>query len=100
MHFSAAGETSGAGPAFNVRDFGARGNGAILETRHLQTAIDACARAGGGEVLLPAGHYRSGTLFLRSGVTLHLGKDAVLSASRDLSNYPRVSPKLRSRTDN
>jgi polygalacturonase len=70
-----------------------------METRHLQSAIDACARAGGGEVLFPAGCYRSGTLFLGSGVTLHLEKNAVLSASRDLSDYPRVSPKLRSRTD-
>jgi len=99
-HFANADPTSGAVPTFNVHDFGARGNGAALETHHLQNAIDACACAGGGQVFFPAGHYRSGTLFLKSGVTLHLEKRAVLSASRDLTDYPRVSPKLRSRTDN
>ena len=100
IHLSAAGQTSGARLVFNIRDFGARGNGATLETYRLQNAIDACARAGGGEVLFPSGRYCSGTLFLRSGVTLHLEKNAVLSASRSLTDYPRMSPKLHSRTDN
>jgi hypothetical protein len=84
----------------NVRDFGARGNGARLETGRIQNAIDACARQGGGLVVFPAGQYCSGTLFLKSGVVLHLEEGALLTASRDLANYPRVSPGFRSYTDN
>src|SRR5205814_2423499 len=85
--FTAAAQSAALRPIFTVRDFGARGNGAALETRRLQTAIDACARAGGGQVLVPAGRYRSGTLFLRSGVSLYLDKHAVISASRYLAEY-------------
>jgi polygalacturonase len=100
FYFPAAAQPTGTRPVFNVRDFGAQGNGAALETYRLQNAIDACGRAGGGQVLFPAGRYCSGTLFLRSGVTLRFEKDAVLSASRNLADYPRVSPELHSRTDN
>ena len=54
----------------NVRDFGARGNGQDLDTTAIQTAIYACAQAGGGTVVIPAGHYVIGSLFLRDHITL------------------------------
>jgi polygalacturonase len=41
----------------NVREFGAVGDGNVLNTGRLQDAIDACARAGGGTVRFPAGIY-------------------------------------------
>jgi polygalacturonase len=84
----------------NVREFGARGDGKVIETKSLQRTIDACANAGGGKVVFPAGRYLTGTLFLRSGVTLLLEKDALLSASINLSDYPRMIPAVRSYTDN
>lgn len=84
---------------FNVRNYGAKGNGAVWETKSLQAAINACAQSGGGKVYLPAGTYLTGTLFLKSGVTLFLAKGAVLSASVSLSDYPRLTPALRSYTD-
>jgi alpha-L-rhamnosidase len=49
----AAATTGQAG--FNVRDHGAAGDGTHLDTRAIQEAIDACARAGGGTVFFPAG---------------------------------------------
>ena len=49
----------GASAVYSVRDFGAVGDGATLDTRAIQTAIDTAAAAGGGEVVLPAGTYPS-----------------------------------------
>ncbi|MBI3191501.1 MAG: glycoside hydrolase, partial [Pedosphaera parvula] len=63
---------------FNVRTFGARGDGSHLDTQALQKAIDTCAQSGGGTILFPAGTYLSGTLFLKSRVALHLDSGAVL----------------------
>jgi polygalacturonase len=84
---------------FNVRDHGAAGDGTHLDTRAIQEAIDACARAGGGTVFFPAGAYLSGTIVLKSRVTLHLDAGAVLLGSQDLRDYPSFVPALRSFTD-
>ena len=69
-------------PAINARDFGARGDGRAKDTRAIQAAIDRAA-ASGGTAHLPPGDYLSGTLHLRSGVTLRLDAGATLIASRD-----------------
>src|SRR5947207_14738579 len=57
---------------YNVRAFGAKGDGAALDTAAVQSAIDACARDRGGTVLIPAGDFVVGTIELKSNVTLHL----------------------------
>ncbi len=75
---------------FNVRDYGALGDGQALATPGLQAAIDACSRAGGGTVHVPAGHYVTGPLTLRSDITLHVGAGATLLASEDVSDYPVI----------
>lgn len=85
---------------FNVRHFGAKGDGAQADTQSIQAAIDACATAGGGTVLFPAGSYLAGTLFLKSHVTLHLEAGAVLLGSKNLGDYPSTIPETRSYTDN
>ena len=72
---------------FNVTDFGAVSGVPELQTRRLQDAIDACFLAGGGEVVVPAGTFRTATLRLRSRVTLHLLEDAVLEGSMDPADY-------------
>ena len=82
-----------------VRDFGARGDGLALETKALQAAIEACARAGGGVVYVPPGKYLTGTLFLKSHVTLHLSAGATLLGSSNLEDYPVTVPSVRSYTD-
>lgn len=72
---------------FEASAFGARGDGRTAETPALQAAIDAAAQAGGGTVRLGAGTYVSGTLYLRSHVTLALDADAVLAASTARADY-------------
>ena len=52
--------------AFDVRDFGAKGDGETKDTAAIQRAIDAANEAGGGEVLLPKGVYLSGSVFLKT----------------------------------
>jgi len=84
---------------FNVQDFGAAATGQVLDTKALQSAIDAAAQSG-GVVYFPPGTYLSGTLTLKSHVSLHLETGAVLLGSKDLADYPHVQPALRSYTDN
>ncbi len=95
-----AAETAASPGRVSVRDFGAVGDGMKLETQALQAAIEACARAGGGTVYFPPGRYLSGTLFLKSHLTLHLEGGAVLLGSPKLEDYPPTLPALRSYTDN
>ena len=72
----------------SVRDRGARGDGRSKDTRAIQAAIDA-AGASGGTVVFPPGEYVSGTVHLRSRVTLRLEEGAVLIASPDDADFDR-----------
>jgi len=65
---------------FDVRHFGAKGNGTTNDAPAINRAIDACNAAGGGTVLLPSGMYTTGSVHLKSNVTLVLDKGAVLKA--------------------
>ena len=72
----------------NVRNFGAMGDGTNKDTVAFQKALDTCAAAGGGEVVVPAGNYVLGSIELKSHTTLRLEKDAHLLGSPDLDDYP------------
>lgn len=72
---------------YNISDFGAKNDTTVLSTKAIQTAIDRCSQEGGGQVLVPAGHYKIGTIVLRSRVNLHLEKGAVLFGSTDINDY-------------
>jgi polygalacturonase len=96
---STAAQSPEKGTSFDVRAFGAAGNGERLDTRELQRAIEACARAGGGTVRFPAGTYLTGTLVLKSRVALQLESGAVLLGSTDLKDFPPHTPAFRSYTD-
>ncbi|RLB13008.1 MAG: glycoside hydrolase, partial [Deltaproteobacteria bacterium] len=85
---------------FNVRDYGAAGDGETKDTEAIQRAIDAAHQAGGGRVYFPAGRYLSGTIFLKSLVTLDLEAGATLLGSTDTADFPKIVPKFRSYTDN
>lgn len=71
---------------YTITDFGARVSD-LLQTGAIQKAIDECFLNGGGEVVIPAGVYRTGGLRLRSHVTLHLLSGAILEASEDPEDY-------------
>lgn len=71
---------------YNITDFGAKTENAI-NTKEIQSAIDACFLAGGGEVTIPAGDFVTGGLRLRSNVTLHLLENAHLLGSIDPEDY-------------
>ncbi len=91
---------SGAQVLYDVRDFGAKPDGSTLCTQAIQAAIDKCAAAGGGTVYLPPGSFLSGTIYLKSGVTLHLDTGCTLLGSTNLNDYPPTVPAFRSYTDN
>lgn len=84
----AATKAAGAGRReFNVRDFGAIGDGTTLDTRAIQRAIDAAA-AVRGRVIVPGGRtFLVGTLELKSGIDFHLADDATLRASLRPEDY-------------
>lgn len=66
---------------YDIRDFGAKGDGVTLDTKALQAAIDACHKDQGGIVLVPAGTFVIGTTELKSNVTLHIAAQGVLLGS-------------------
>lgn len=77
---------------FNVKDFGAVGDGNTIETTFIQKAIDACTQKG-GIVVFPSGTYVSGTIYMKNNVTLHLQKGATILGSTDLADYPENLPQ-------
>ena len=69
----------------NVKDLGARGDGAALETEVLQRIIK---EANDGDTLVfPKGYYLTGTLALRSNITIRLEKGAEIVGSRNMDHY-------------
>ena len=72
---------------FNVKTFGAVGDGVAMDTKALQAAIDACSDNKGGIVWIPAGGYHIGTIRMKSNVTLSLDSGATLLGSQKISDY-------------
>lgn len=86
---------------YNVRDYGAAGDGKTLDTRAIQAAVDKCTEAGGGRVVLDkGGTFLSGTVFLKSNVTLYIESGTVLLGSTDIADYPVTKSALRTYTEN
>jgi len=72
---------------YNVRDYGAIGDGKTLNTVAIQKAIDACHNDKGGTVLIPAGDFLSGTIELKSNTTLHIVASGKLLGSPKREDY-------------
>jgi polygalacturonase len=87
------------GGVYDVAQYGAVGDGAKVNTQAIQAAIDACAAGGGGVVSFPTGKYLTGTLYLKSGVSLRVEQGATLLGSTNLADYPVNSCKYPSRSD-
>ncbi len=77
---------------FNVRDYGAVGDGKTLDTAALNKAVTACAEAGGGQVRFPPGRYLAATIHLKSRVTLYLEAGARLVGVKDPNLYQYPTP--------
>ncbi|MHC4400086.1 MAG: glycoside hydrolase family 28 protein [Planctomycetota bacterium] len=90
----------GAEVVYDVGHFGAVPDGETLCTEAIQKAVDACAAGGGGTVRFPAGTFLSGTIFLKSHVSLWLDAGATLKGSPNGEHYPQNPPAVRSYTDN
>ncbi len=78
----------------SIVESGAVGDGQALNTAAIQKAIDQLAEKGGGTVVIPKGEFRSGAIFLRPGVNLHLDADAVLKGSTNINDYPAVMTRI------
>ncbi len=82
---------------WNVRDFGASGDGATKDTAAFQRALDACAVDGGGEVLVPRGEYLIGNVQLGRATTLRFEEGGVLRGSGELADYPLIDVRWEGR---
>jgi alpha-L-rhamnosidase len=82
------GHAAAGGRRLSIVDSGAVADNATVNTRAIQAAIDRLAGQGGGTVVVPAGVFVSGALFLKPGVHLHLDKGAVLRCSTDMRHFP------------
>ena len=84
-------------PPFNVRDFGAVGDGTNKDTVAFQKALDVCAVSGGGEVLVPAGKYLIGSVQIGNRTMLRLEADSIITGSSDTNDYPMLDIRWEGR---
>ncbi len=83
---------------YNVKTFGAKGDGVTLDTRSIQQAIDKADQNKGGIIIIPSGIYMIGTLILKDNIDLHLEPGATLLGSPNYKHYTAVNQKFESRT--
>lgn len=81
----------------DIRDFGAIGDGIVLNTQAIQSAFDE-ASLRHAEVLVADGVYRSGALFMRPGMALHIDSGGCLRGSRDPADYPVAETRFEGRS--
>ena len=77
-----------------ITDFGARAEGATINTKAIQAAIDHLASRRGGTVVIPQGTFVSGALFFKPKVNLHLRAGAVVQCSTDMANFPAQRTRI------
>jgi polygalacturonase len=85
-----AAPAQGAKYVFEVTEFGATPDGRTLCTSAIQSAIDACAKAGGGKVVVPPGRFLTGPLFLKSNLEFEIVAGATLLGSTNFSDYRTI----------
>ena len=82
---------------FNVRDFGAIGDGTNKDTIAFQKTLDACAVAGCGEVIVPAGNYLIGSVQIGNRTILRLETNSVIIGSGNTNDYPMMDIRWEGR---
>jgi len=94
---AAAGSCHAKQTVFSANDYGAKGDGTTLNTAAIQKAINAAAEVKGirqGTVTLKPGTYLTGSLFLKSGVTLDVAEGVTLVGSEQLKDYPELPTRI------
>ena len=86
--FAGAAEPPRGKGGFDVRDYGAKGDGKTFDTAAIQRAIDECSQSGGGRVVVSGGTFLVKPFRLRSGVELHIAADGRILGSGDWRDYP------------
>jgi len=77
-----------------ITKFGAVADGKTVNTKAIQAAIDKCAaNKKGGVVVVPAGTFLTGAIFLKQGVNLLVEKDGVLKGTTNLDDYPQIQSR-------
>ncbi len=82
---------------FSIVNYGAIGDGQTLNTDAFAKAINACNEAGGGQVFVPAGIWITGPIEMKSNVNLHLERGALVSFTKDLTQYPMIKASSSSK---
>ena len=75
----------------NIVKLGAIGDGSILNTQYINTAINDLSKRGGGVILVPAGLWLTGPIELKSNINLHISQGGTLLFTNDLSQYQLVA---------
>lgn len=77
--------------SFNILDYGAVNDSTVLSTEAIQNTVNAAAENGGGEVMVPPGVYLSGTIMLKSNVTLNVMAGARIKGSPNIDDYIKMT---------
>ena len=79
--------TNVAAKDYQMTLFGIKSDGTTMNTRSIQKAIDYIAQQGGGRLVFTVGRYLTGSIHMRSNVTLHLSEGAILVGSTNPYDY-------------
>jgi polygalacturonase len=75
---------------FNIKQFGAVGDGMTVNTEAFAKAIETCSKAGGGKVVVPAGMWLTGPIHFMSNINLHLEIGAHIQFTKNYNDYPLI----------
>lgn len=73
-------------------DYGAVADGITINTQSIQKTIDACTEQGGGRVIVPKGTFLTGSIYLKTGVELHITEGGILLGSTKHQDYKNENP--------
>ncbi len=98
IFFCAASFISAQYTFINVKEYGAVGDGVVIETPAIQKAIDKSALSG-GVVYFPPGKYLTGSIELKSNIEIYISPGATILGSTNIADYREYFPKMKSYND-